>query len=320
MKAVELVNDEILEHRLREHLERRELPDAFLYTGNGAANWLSLEASPGFPVAAALTSLMEEQADFLARHAAHCQTVVSIGAGDARKEFLLLRALLRHAQPVCQVVDVSQPMVERALRTLAGLEVETTGLVAFCEDLDELAPYWDRPTLLCLLGNNFSNYEPAGLLNLLARHLGATDRLLLDASLLPENEREIRPWVHQVEDIYNSPENVRFNLAPLVARGLDPESCRFELRLIQVASPWGTLWRTQKRIHLLKPACVRCGTTAVAFAPSEVIEMGFTYKYRLRQLRDCLESHGFGLVASRSDATGGNAILLAGRGAMEIAS
>jgi uncharacterized SAM-dependent methyltransferase len=311
---MDLVTDESLEQRLKEHLEQGQLPDAFLYVGDsGATSWLTLEASTRFPVAASLTTLLRENADLLARQTAHCRTVVSIGAGDAQKEILLLRALLRYARPTCHVIDVSRPLVEAALRTLQRLDIETKGVTAFCEDLDQLARQWNRPTLLCLLGNNFSNYDPAFLLNLIGRNLGPADAFLLDAGLLPEKGQDVHTWVQEVEAIYNSPENVRFNLTPLVTRGLDPQSARFELKLIRVQQPWGEVWRTQKRIHVLRPATVHCGMATVAFSAGAVIEMGFTYKYRFTQLRDCLGKHGFGLKKSRLDETGANAILLAAR-------
>ncbi len=309
---MELLNDAILEEKLKHFLDRRQLPDAFLYLGDsGATNWLTLESSTRFPVAATLTALLTEHAETLARQTAHCRSVVSIGAGDGQKEFILLKELLRYSGPVCHVIDVSRPMVEAALRTLSTLDIETHGVTAFCEDLDQLASQWNRPTLLCLLGNNFSNYDPALLLDLIGRNLGPADAFLLDASLLPESERDTRAWVQEVEAIYNSPENVRFNTAVLVTRGMDPQSCRFELKLIRVGLPWGEVWRTQKRIHVLRPAVVRCGEATVAFQAGDVIEMGFTYKYRLTQLQDCLLKHGFRLRESRLDPTGSNALLLA---------
>ncbi len=311
---MELLNDAILENRLKRYLDRRQLPDAFLYIGDsGATNWLTLESSTRFPVAATLTALLTEHAEALARQTAHCRSVVSIGAGDGQKELILLQELLRYSRPVCHVIDVSRPMVEAALRTLSKLNIETYGVTAFCEDLDRLAPQWNRPTLLCLLGNTFSNYDPAFLLDLIGRNLGPADAFLLDASLLPESERDVRAWAQEVEGIYNSPENVRFNTAPLVTRGMDPASCRFELKLIQVAFAWGEVWRTQKRIHVLQPATVRCGRSTVTFSSGEVIQMGFTYKYRLGQLQACLQRHGFHLQESRRDRTGSNALFLAAR-------
>ncbi len=321
MKKIELVSEQALEQRLRYHLERRELPDAFLYTGaHGTANWLTLESSKRFPIAATLTTLMEEHARSIACRIGSCRDLVSVGAGDAQKELLLLQEMRRLAKPVCHVIDVSSQMVDAALRNLSGLGLETTGIVAFCEDLDLLAPYWDRPILLCLLGNNFCNYEPSALLPLLRRNLGPADLLLLDSSLLPNAARDVSRWQREVEEIYNTPENVRLNTAPLVARGMDPESCRFELKLIRVESPWGQTYRTQKRIHISKRAIVQCGAEAVTFSAGEVIEMGFTYKYRLEQLRGHLEKHGFGIVESWADQTGGNMILLATKRTAETES
>ena len=47
---MELLSDEILEQKLKYHLDRRQLPDAFLYVGDsGARNWLTLESSDAIP-------------------------------------------------------------------------------------------------------------------------------------------------------------------------------------------------------------------------------------------------------------------------------
>jgi uncharacterized SAM-dependent methyltransferase len=314
-----LVTDDALERRLRLHLERRELPDAFLYTGpHGAANWLALESNRRFPVASTLTSLMRERAGAVAERVRPCRDVVSIGAGDARKERLLLLELMRFSRPVCHVVDISRAMVDQALRNLAPLGLDTRGVVAFCENLDVLSPAWRRPVLFCLLGNNFCNYHPADLLPLLGANLGPADWFLLDGSLLPGNVEEVGPWQREVEEIYNSPENIHFNIAPLVLRGADGEGCRFELRLTTVDTPWGQTYRTQKRIHVTKPTTVRCGTEIVALRAGDTVEMGFTYKYRLPQLVACLETYGFDLVESWSDPVDGNAILLTRKKAPEV--
>jgi uncharacterized SAM-dependent methyltransferase len=312
MNKLELVNDEALERQLKRHLDRRELPDAFLYTGDGgAANWLTLEASDRFPIAATLTRLMEEQASSIARRVGARHSVVSIGAGDAQKEVLLLERLTDYALPVCYIIDVSSRMVDEAIRNLSGLGIETKGAVAFCEDIDTLAPNWDRPLLLGLLGNNFCNYDPSALLSLIHRNLVPADLFLFDCNLLPDQPEDIDRWVQEMEAVYNSPENVQFNMAPLVARGMDPDGCQFELKLITVNSPAGPIYRTRKRIHVTQPAVVQCGNQTVHIAAGEVIEMGFTYKYRLDQLRQCLDENGFEVAESWPDRSGSNVIILA---------
>jgi uncharacterized SAM-dependent methyltransferase len=314
MNTKVLVTDGALERKLQRHLERRELPDAFLYTAHsGATNWLTLESSRGFPVAAALTTLMRERAGAVASRASYCSDVVSVGAGDARKEQLLLRELLRFSRPACCLIDVSRSMVEEALRNLAPLGLEARGIVAFCENLDVLAPAWRRPVLLCLLGNNFCNYQPDDLLPLVRANLGAADLFLFDCSLRPDDDRALARWCQETEESYNSPENVRFNIAPLVSRGADPDSCRFELKLITVDTPWGPMYRTQKRIHVLKPTEVHCGGAAVGLDAGDTIEMGFTYKYRLPQVAECLDRYGFDLVDTWSDEAAGNVLFLTRR-------
>jgi uncharacterized SAM-dependent methyltransferase len=201
-------------------------------------------------------------------------------------------------------------MVDRAMETLSRLAIDVKGIVAFCEDMKLLSQYWDQPVLLCLLGNNFCNYDPMRLLKNVSRNLNVKDLFLFDCHLFSNQQNEEK-WRRDIEETYNSPENARFNTAPLVSRGIDPDCCRFELKLIKVNSPWGQIYRTQKRIHVMRQSAVQCGAESVVFLLGDVIEMGFTYKYRLDHLQAYLQEYDFDIVQSWSDRTGDNVIMLA---------
>lgn len=179
MNRVELVTEDVLEARLLRCLEERHMPDCFLYLGeSGVRNWLTLSASEAFPVAERLTCLLKESIPSIARHVPGRFDLVSIGVGGGEKERIMLEALTGQHDVSYVAVDISGGMVDEALRTVKGIDVGKTGVVAFLEDLGRLRRLWRSPVLLCLLGNNFCNYEPDGVLDAVHRELGPDDLLL----------------------------------------------------------------------------------------------------------------------------------------------
>jgi len=311
---VELYTPQELEESLYRHLRQREMPDCFLYTGqSGAQNWLDLEQSEDFPVASSLTELLRRNADSIAAAMPKGCDLVSIGVGDGSKERLLLEALAPDFGARYVAIDVSSDLVDTALRRVDDLEVDARGYVAFCGDLADLRPRWDSPFLLCLLGNNFCNYEPEELLNRVHAELSRQDMFLLDAHLRPEGEEALEEWRREIDDAYGSQKNVRFNLWPLIEHGIDPDACRFDIGLIQVQTPAGKAYRTRKQIRVLESATLTFGDRTIELDSGEVIEMGFTYKYTVDQLRELLETAGFSVAKEFRDEGAEHTLMLAKR-------
>lgn len=310
-----LVDAAELDRRLGERLRRRRLPDAFLYVGeDGAGNWLALDASREFDVASRLTELLRRAAGDVAGRVPAGAALLAIGAGDGAKERLLLEALAPRGTRRYVTADVSEPMVARALDAVADLDVEATGVVAFCEDLPGFRDEAGSPALMCLLGNNVCNYEPDALLGLLGRACGPEDAVLFDCHLLPADGAARRRWREHVEQAYRSPANVRFNLGPLVRRGLDPDRAEFRLDLVRAQTPAGPAVRTRKEIRILDDASLDVPGGPVALRAGETFEMGFTYKYELGQVRRLLARHGFEVRAEHADPSGEYVVVLAGTG------
>lgn len=327
MPIISLLSEESLEQQLHDRLRRGELPDCFLYVGQGAGNWLALDHSPQFGVASGLTELLRrnvgEVASLLTGGGQDGLTsadgnsdegldLLSIGVGEGLKERILLEALLPLAGVRYLAVDVSRPLVEKALAAVAHLDIETLGVVSMLEELPGLARYRQGPAVLCLLGNNFCNYHPAELLGMLARELTPQDRLLLDCHLCPEGKAS-DDWRQRVEASYRSQTNVAFNLGPLVQRGVRPEDCRFRLDLEQVSGPRGEVFRTFKNIDILRDSVLTLGSRKLALRRGQCIRMGFTYKYRRSQLLSLLADHDFGVLGQWLSQDGENLLLLAGK-------
>ena len=289
MRKIELVRKDELEARLQTCLEQRQMPDYFLYLDDsGVKNWLTLSDSEEFPVASRLTDLLRQSLPFIAEHISGRFDLVSIGVGSGEKERILLEALVPRGVPTYYAVDISSEMVDQALNAVADINVEKIGLVAFLEDLALLRQFWNPPVLLCLLGNNFCNYDPDSLLETVYGQLECDDLFLFDCHLFPGERGQ-----EQVERIYRSQLNVHFNIDPLVRRGLNPDNCVFHLELRPMETSLGSVYRTNKWLDILQDTAISCGPNKVLLMADETVSLGFTYKYTRPQVQGYLQRHGF---------------------------
>jgi len=294
LNKIELVTKEELEARLQACLEQRQMPDYFLYLDDsGVRNWLTLSNSEEFPVASRLTGLLMQSLSPIVEHLSGRFDMVSIGVGSGEKERMLLEALVHQGTPTYYAVDVSSEMVDEALNTVADINVEKIGVVAFLEDLAVLRRFWNPPVLLCLLGNNFCNYDPDILLETLHAQLQSEDLFLFDCHLLP-TQQQAEDWGREeVERVYRCQLNVRFNIDPLVQRGMNPDDCVFHLELLPADTSLGSIYRTTKWLDMLKDTTITCGPNNVLLRADDTISLGFTYKYTCSQVQGYLRRHGF---------------------------
>ncbi|MFC1911889.1 L-histidine N(alpha)-methyltransferase [Chloroflexota bacterium] len=289
MNKIELRTKEELEARLCQHLEQRQIPDYALYLGNsGVKNWLDLDNSTEFTVASSLTDLLRQSVPALASHIPGRFDMVSLGVGGGEKEQILLETLVKRSVPAYYAVDISSEMVDKALATVADIDIEKTGMVAFLEDLPRIKQFWTPPVLLCLLGNNFCNYDPDYLLKTVHTQLRDDDLFLFDCQLLQLRCKE------QIEQMYRSRLNAHFNLGPLIQRGMDPDSCAFHLELLPLETSLGTVYRTRKWLEILKDSVISCGGNSIVLRAGDTVSMGgFTYKHTCSQVRGYLHQNGF---------------------------
>jgi len=289
------------------------MPDPFLYVGEfGARNWLNLDSSEDFPVATRLQDLLEESIPELVKQIPGSPDVVSLGVGSGEKERLILKALMQSGSPRYVAVDISASMVDEALKTAEDLPISKSGVVAFVEDLPRVREHWRSPILLCLLGNNFSNYYPDALLSLVRDQLQPDDLFLFDCHLLPSESSRQQTGKQAIEEIYGSRQNAIFNMGPLIERGMDPDDCVFHLELITVDSPAGPACRTHKWLELLSDTEVSCAGSDIELRGGFKIELGFTFKHTLPQVEIHLARQGFRTIRSFVSRTGENALFLTG--------
>jgi uncharacterized SAM-dependent methyltransferase len=312
MDKIVLIDEASLERRLAECLRARHMPDCFLYVGrSGPDNWLALDESSEFPVATDLGRLLDAHADRIVQHVPQGATLVSLGVGSGAKERLLLERLAPRGTVPYRPVDVSDAFVEAAAGRAADL-AEATGLVALVEQLPEIRRHWQPPVLLCLLGNNFSNYQPDELIALLRDQMTGEDLLLIDAHVCPPAADRLADWKRRVEQAYRSEHNARFNLAPLTDRGLSAGDADFLLDLERIPGPDGPTWRTRKQIRLRAPARLTLGTETVSLDAGETVRLGFTFKHTPAQIAACLQRGGMTIREQFHDDAGENLLVLAG--------
>jgi len=294
LNKIELVTKDELEARLQACLEQRQMPDYFLYLDDsGVRNWLTLSNSEEFTVASRLTSLLKRSLPSIVNHLFGRFDLFSVGVGSGEKERILLEAIIHKGTSTYYAVDISSEMVEQALNAVADINVKKSGLVAFLEDLALLRQFWNSPVLLCLLGNNFCNYEPDYLLETVHAQLQGDDLFLFDCHLFPPQPRRQDRGREQVEQIYRSQSNVRFNIDPLVRRGMEPDNCVFHLDLLPMETDSGSVYRTTKWLEILKDTTIWCGPNKVLLTAGDTISLGFTYKYTCSQVQGYLRHHGF---------------------------
>jgi len=294
LNKIELVTKDELEAMLQTCLEHRQMPDYFLYLDDsGIKNWLTLSSSEEFPVASLLTELLRQSLPSIVEHLSGRFDMVSIGVGNGVKERMLLEALVQRGIPTYYAVDISSEMVDEALNTVADVNVDRTGVVAFLEDLAVLQQFWNPPVLLCLLGNNFCNYDPDYLLEIVHAQLQNEDLFLFDCHLFPSQQPGEDWGRKEVERMYRSQPNVRFNIDPLVRRGMNPNDCVFHLQLLPVETSLGIVYRTTKWLDMLRDTTILCGPRKVLLTAGDTISLGFTYKYTRPQVQDYLQRHDF---------------------------
>lgn len=308
-EKIVLIGEEELEKRLKASLEKRSLPDCFLYVGqSGASGWLALDRSPGFGVATRLAKLLKFGFPNMAQSIYGTFDVVSIGVGEGLKERVVMRSLGWENVRDYIAVDVSSGLVDAALEAVSDMRLTARGVVAMLEDLEAVSRYWSEPALLCLLGNNLCNYEPGQVLSLFRASMGPEDLLLFDCCLI--NGFEEKEKREEAISEYLTPENVEFNLAPLLSRGVPSDALEFKLELREQETTEGVVLKTRKWIDVLQSCTVKTGEGEVRLTAGDVLTMGFTYKYTKEQVERMLSRWGFEMIDRYICPAGCNLLVL----------
>lgn len=300
----ELVTHEYLEDQLRRALERRSLPGyAPFLDDDGVRNWMAAEYAERLTVVADPAVFLKNSLPYLIEHFIPELSLVSIGVGNGRKERLLLESLLRIGSPSYYSIDISSPMIDAALNTVADINVEKTALVAFFQDLPILNRLWCHPSLLCLLGNTFSTYGAEYVLSAVRAELEPNDLFLFDCRLSSRDAPGI-------EQIISSPARVRFQIAPLIKRGLEPSAAEYVVTVVSAPTPDGPARRVDLSLRLLRQTVVNFATGPVVIDAGESIRLGSTWQYTAAQVRCFIHRSGLSIVEQHVAPTQDTALFM----------
>ncbi len=296
---------------LRFWLARHHLPDWLLYAGeNGSRRWLELSDSSTFTVAEDLTRLLASQADGLASRIPERASLISVGTGSGRKEALLLEALMRRGCARYIAMDLSPPMLAAAMEAVAQLPIAAHPILGRSEQLGTVLDRLHSPRLICVLGNHFCNYHADDFLTMLAPHLGLGDRVLIDARIVPPDAGA--GWIARTAAAYSSAANRRFNLGPLVDRGVDPTACTFELALLASGEDPVQPLRTAKSIRLESDQMIQFADgPALPLPAGELLTMGCTWFHTRHSLQQCFARNGWTIDHDHVSPSGGQSLILA---------
>lgn len=303
VRKIYLVGISEFERRFARDLYNKQMPDYFLYVGDCGENWLKLQQSDAFAVSHKLTGLLKANINDLSNSLDN-HNLLSIGVGSGEKEAVILEKLSKSSpcQYVC--VDINDAFLNMAADIIQKLHIETVCVLAMLEQLTQIKAYCRSPLVLALLGNNFCNYHPIKLLELIYKNLGHGDLFLFDSALLSEDKAN-------TTDAYNCELNRIFNMAPLFTKGLSPQDCSFELKLIKERIKNMELYRTKKQIIIHKDCRFEIGSTQINFNRDDKIQMGFTFKYKPEQIFELLKICNFKVIKSYFDSEKENMLVLA---------
>jgi hypothetical protein len=166
--------------------------------------------------------------------------------------------------------------------------------------------------VLTLLGDTMGGFEPSFLFRILSLVMDNDSFLLFDANVLADaGDGGISP--EEIERTYLTEPHVRFNLAPLTARGAHPEDCRLSLACMPVDTVAGRVYRVRRTIRFIKDTLVQCGAEEVQFSAGDELAAGSIYTYTCGQLRNLIARYGFSERKAYFSRDGGDVLILAAK-------
>ncbi len=268
-----LLTEERLEREFLQALRLRSLPEKFFYWFPLSVRaWLSLCAPGEYRNFSRSHGLLRDSADACASALGTGPVeVVSLGAGDARKDLLLLEALDRSGRaPRYLAVDASQGLLETACESTARFD--GSGLKADLTDPAHLASLRARagptPRLFLLVGNTLGGFDPPEAIRSFGALLRPEDRLLVDGEI---------PGPDTMAG-YDNPTNRRFAFAPLRCLGLGEEDGA--LVFVREADPrFPRLERIAKYFQPHRDLDLRIYGEPLRLVRGERLAMNHSYKY-----------------------------------------
>jgi L-histidine N-alpha-methyltransferase len=289
----------------------RQLSSQYLYDPLGSALFNAICELPWYGITRAEKRLLAAHRDDVFARLPDITRIVELGPGDGSK----LRILVERARTPLTVhlIDVSEDALDRATKTLSGLDrvAPVAEIASFDDGLAAMAGQpADGGTLALFLGSNIGNFDESTSRQLLRRihhSVGAGGALLLGADLVkPETDLLLA---------YDDPLGVSaaFNLNVLhrINRELGAD---FDLSAFQHRAVWNAAGaRMEMFVVSTKAQRVRIEAIdlAVAFAAGESIWTESSHKFTADGVIRQLHGAGFQTMAQWIDAEDAFALTLA---------
>src|SRR5215831_15276083 len=298
MRVEVVLTEADIAQEFAEAIEARDLPEKFFFWfPRSAAAWITLVESAELyrglwdswkEIAAAAPSM--------ARHFHGRAPVISFGAGDGRRDRLLMKAL-KDAGCECLYfpVDASQSMLEMACGGADDEDIETVGIKADISSPVHLvyaADAAEPPRLFIFCGNTMGAFDPLAEIRYVAQCMKPEDRLIVDGEIYDEAATMARR---------DNPKVRRFLAALLASAGIGPKDgeIRFDHKVDS----------RQEGLHLIT-RYFRAANDISATVAGEVTElergerigMNFQYTFTPQAFRWLIREHG-GLEIEREIAS-----------------
>lgn len=220
--------------------------------------------------------------------------LIGLGCGSGQKEAILLRACasfrgVRRYFPC----DVSVALVlmarEAALQECPGLECRPIAVdLAGAPDLTMELDRSEGARRVVTFFGMMPNFEPAGIVPILAASLRSDDVLLMSANLVPG--RDYALGVEKVLPQYANGLTEEWLMTFLKDLGIGSDDGEVRFGIEEVTG--NGLRRIVANFEFARNRAIEIGSDAIEFMRGERIRLFFSYRYTPELLRECLSGYG----------------------------
>lgn len=305
LRKIRLMDGWELNRQFVRHLENKQAQDNDLYLGDCGRGWLIFDAPEERATAHHLTGLLSSSIEHLADEMDD-HHLLSIGNPGGTRETLILEHLTRSTlrQYVC--LDVNETGLEVITGLTEKLNIQALYVVAMLGHLRQVRKFCSEPVVLTMLGNHFCSYDPTALLPSINAAVTDQDLFLLDCAL--QTDEPTGP-----QDTSATRWDKALYIPFLANKGIRTQDYTFELKPAMRHIEDMEIFRMEKQIVFCNNCQITTDSGPICFQNNDIIQMGFTFKYRAFQLFELLENHGFDILQTHYDTDQKHLLLLTKR-------
>lgn len=291
-----LLTEAEIAEEFAESIEARDVPEKFFYwTPVSVRAWKALTARSAERVDETWRNLSRKAGD-LTRMFGERVPVISFGAGEAKKDRVLLKALREAGRDVRYFpVDASQTLLEIACAGAEDDESEAIGIKADISSPMHMllaADAAESPRVFLMMGNTLGGFDPLEQSKQIADCLVKGDLLIIDAQL------------YNGELPGASPERKSFVFAPLASAGAAMDDGELDFSEKPDERRDGLFLKTRK-FHAARDLTLNACGREIHIERGERIFLNFRYRFTPEAIRWILTGHaGLRIVAEMTSEDG----------------